>query len=449
MTPEIAQILDSYKAEYNKVFGYDGPRILLVLGNILIALALVVILYFCIYFTNRDLFRERNRYFYLLTVFTLAAVTAFLVERINPSLVYLMPFTITVLYLLAFFKKRVVLPVYMVSLLPLLIFSGNGVELFFVFLTAGIVSMITFKLFNRGWLQFVNALVIFGVELLVFFGFRLIDAGHSLVWVNVLFLFIGALLTVALYPVIYLFERIFNLVSTNKLLELTDTNNKLLQELASKAPGTFQHSLQVMNMADAAGRSVHANVPLLRAAALYHDLGKMKNPSCFIENTGNHAGSGYHDGKDPRESARDIIAHVTDGLAIAKANNLPDEITDFILTHHGTSFTAYFYNQYLNAGGDPDHVDDFYYKGRKPRTKEEVILMICDSVEAASRTLQEFSPESFDRFVEAMVAGKDQSGQFEEAEITISEMNTVKSVLKTYLQQLYHERIAYPEREEA
>ena len=449
VTPEIAQILDSYKAEYNKVFGYDGPRILLVLGNILIALALVVILYFCIYFTNRDLFKERNRYYYLLTVFTVAAVASFLVERIAPSLVYLMPFTITVLYLLAFFKKRVVLPVYMVSLLPLLIFSGNGVELFFLFLTAGIVSMITFKLFNRGWLQFVNALVIFGVEVLVFFGFRLIDAGHSLVWVNVLFLFIGALLTVALYPVIYLFERIFNLVSTNKLLELTDTNNKLLQELASKAPGTFQHSLQVMNMADAAGRSVHANVPLLRAAALYHDLGKMKNPGCFIENTGNHAGSGYHDGKDPRESARDIIAHVSDGLAIAKANNLPDEITDFILTHHGTSFTAYFYNQYLNMGGDPDNVDDFYYKGRKPRTKEEVILMICDSVEAASRTLQEFSPESFDRFVEAMVAGKDASGQFEEAEITISEMNTVKSVLKTYLQQLYHERIAYPQREEA
>ena len=140
---------------------------------------------------------------------------------------------------------------------------------------------------------------------------------------------------------------------------------------------------------------------------------------------------------------------MSDGLAIAKANNLPDEITDFILTHHGTSFTAYFYNQYLNMGGDPNNVDDFYYKGRKPRTKEEVILMICDSVEAASRTLQEFSPESFDRFVEAMVAGKDASGQFEEAEITISEMNTVKSVLKTYLQQLYHERIAYPQREEA
>ena len=449
VTPEIAQILDSYKAEYNKVFGYEGPRILLVLGDILLALALVVILYFCIFFTHREIFGKPKRYYYLLTIFTVTALVSFLVERLAPSLVYLMPFAIVVLYLQAFFPKRVVLPVYMVSLLPLLLFSGNGVELFFMFLCAGIVSMNTFKYFNRGWLQFVNALVIFGVELVVFMGFRLIDAGHSLVWLNVLKLFIGAMLTVALYPVIYLFERIFNLVSTTRLVELTDTNNKLLRELNAKAPGTFQHSLQVMNMVDEAGHSVHANVPLLRAAALYHDLGKMRNPLCFIENSSRTPGSpNYHDGKSPRESARDIVAHVPDGLEIAKANNLPAEVSDFILTHHGTSFTASFYNQYLNEGGDPNDVEDFFYKGRKPRTKEEVILMICDSVEAASRTLKEYTPASFDKFVEDMVAAKEKSGQFEQAEITIREMNIVKATLKTYLQQLYHERVEYTERKE-
>ena len=451
VTPEIAQILDSYKAEYNKVFGYEGPRILLVLGDILIALALVVILYFCIYFTYREIFGKPKRYFYLLTVFTLTAVISFLVERIAPSLVYVVPFAITILYLQAFFPKRVVLPVYMVSLLPLLIFSGNGVGLFFMFLCAGIVSMNTFKQFNRGWKQFLNALIIFGVELVVFAGFRLIDAGHSLVWVNVLRLFGGgAMLTVAFYPLIYVFERIFNLVSTNRLEELADTNNKLLRDLAAKAPGTFQHSLQVENMVTEAGRTVHANVPLLRAAALYHDLGKMKNPLCFIENSKIEEGSGrsYHAGLSPRESARAIIAHVPDGLEIAKANKLPAEVSDFILTHHGTSFTASFYNQYLNEGGDPNDVEDFFYKGRKPRTKEEVILMICDSVEAASRTLKEYTPASFDKFVEDMVAAKDKSGQFEQAEITIREMNIVKATLKTYLQQLYHERVEYTQREE-
>ena len=450
VTPEIAQILDSYKAEYNKAFGYEGPRILLVLGDILIALALVVILYFCIYFTYREIFGKPKRYFYLLTVFTLTAVISFLVERIAPSLVYVVPFAITVLYLQAFFPKRVVLPVYMVSLLPLLLFSGNGVELFFMFLCAGIVSMNTFKRFNRGWKQFLNALIIFGVELIVFAGFRLIDAGRSLVWVNVLQLFGGAMLTVAFYPLIYVFERVFNLVSTNRLEELADTNNKLLRDLAAKAPGTFQHSLQVENMVTEAGRAVHANVPLLRAAALYHDLGKMKNPLCFIENSKIEEGNSrsYHAGLSPRESARAIIAHVSDGMDIAKAGKLPDEVSDFILTHHGTSFTASFYNQYLNEGGDPDDVQDFFYKGRKPRTKEEVILMICDSVEAASRTLKEYTAASFDKFVEDMVAAKEKSGQFEQAEITIREMNIVKSTLKSYLQQLYHERIEYTQREE-
>ena len=449
VTPEIAQMLDSYKAEFNNNSGYGGPRILLVLGDILIALALVVILYFCIFFTERQVFGKPKRYFYLLSVFSLTAVVSFVMERLAPTFMYLVPFAISVLYLQSFFPKRVVLPVYMVSLLPLLIFSGNGVELFFMFLCAGIVSMNTFKRFNKGWKQFLNALVIFGVELLVFLGFRLIDAGHSLVWYNVLQLFIGAMLTVAFFPLVYLFEKIFGLVSTNRLEELADTNNKLVREMAAKAPGTFQHSLQVENMVSEAGHAVHANVQLLRAAALYHDLGKMNNPLCFIENSSLNPGSpNYHAGKTPRESARDIIAHVTDGLAIARANKLPDEVSDFILTHHGTSSTGYFYNQYLNDGGDPSDVSDFFYKGRKPRTKEEVILMVCDSVEAASRTLKEYTPESLDKFVESMVAGKEKAGQFTEAEITIHEMNVVKETLKRYLQGLFHERIEYIQRKE-
>ena len=449
VTPEVAQILDSYKEEYNKVFGYEGSRFWLFLGDILIALALVVILYFCIFFTDYAIFGKVGRYLYLLNVFTLTAVISFVVERIAPSYIYAIPFAVVIMFLQAFFTKRVVLPVYMVSLLPLLIFSGNGVELFVMFLCAGIVSMNTFKYFSRGWLQFVNALIIFGVELLVFAGFRLIDAGRSLVWNNVLQLFIGSMLTVACYQFIFLFERIFNLVSTTKLAELTDTNNKLLRELASKAPGTFQHSLQVMNMVDQVGRSVHANVPLLRAAALYHDLGKMKNPLCFIENSSLNPGSpNYHEGRNPRESARDIIAHVQDGIEIARENNLPTEVSEFILTHHGTSYTASFYNQYLNEGGDPANLSDFYYKGRKPRTKEEVIMMICDSVEAGSRTLKEYTPESFDKFVEQMVRYKEEAGQFEDAEISIREMNVVKATLKTYLQQLYHERVEYTQRSE-
>ena len=448
VTAEVAQILDSYKEEYNKVFGYGGPRILLYLGNFLLALALTVILYLVIRFTSRFVFDNKNRYYFLLTVYLVAALVTFLVERIAPSLCYMVPFPVFGLYLLAFFRKKQVMPMYMVMLLPLLIFCGNGMELFVVFLTAGVVAIQTFAHFSTGWRQFINAAIIFGVEIAVYTAFRLIDAGSSGTWwMDLILIFVGSMATVALYPLVYLFERIFNLVSVTRLIELADTSNPLLQELSAKAPGTFQHCLQVMNMVDAVGRATDADVPLLRAAALYHDLGKMQNPLCFIENESSNPGAAkYHDNKTPIESATDIIRHVDDGLALADEHHLPSEIKAFIRTHHGTSSTAYFLNKYLNEGGDPSDVSAFAYHGQKPTTKEEVILMVCDSIEAASRTLKEFTPEACDRFVEGIVAGKEKDGQLEDADITLHDLNLMKDMLKTYLLQIYHGRVVYPKR---
>jgi putative nucleotidyltransferase with HDIG domain len=257
-------------------------------------------------------------------------------------------------------------------------------------------------------------------------------------------MFLGSLMSVAGYPLIFLFEKIFKLVSTTKLVELSDTSNKLLRELADKAPGTFQHSLQVMNLADAAARSIGANVPLIRAGALYHDIGKINNPQCFIENE--NPGIRFHDGLSPKESAQEIIRHVSDGISLAEKHGLPQELRDFILTHHGTSNTGYFYNKYLNDGGDPADVADFFYDGVKPTGKEHVILMICDAVEAASRSLKDYSPESISGLVDRIIDGKSNAGQFTDADISLREINTVKEVLKTYLQQMYHSRVAYPKR---
>ncbi len=448
VTAEVAQILDSYKEEYNEVFGYSGPRILLYLGNALLALALVAILYLVIHFTNRKLFKDSRKYFYLLVVFLLAAIITFLVERFAPSFLFMVPFPVFALYLLAFFRKREVYPYYVVILLPLLVFCGNGMELFVMYLTAGVVTIETFAKFNQGWRQFLNAAIIFGVEIAVYLGFRLIDVGSNATWwQDLALIFVGAMATVALHPLIYLFEKMFNLVSVTRLIELSDTSNPLLQELSAKAPGTFQHCLQVMNLVDAVGRATGADVPLLRAAALYHDLGKMRNPLCFIENESSTPGAAkYHEGKSALESAADIIRHVEDGLAIAQENRLPEVLKEFINTHHGTTSAAYFLNKYLNEGGDPSEVSAFYYHGQKPTTKEQVILMVCDSIEAASRTLKEFTPEAYDRFVENIVAGKEKAGQLEEADITIHELTLMKSTLKTYLQQIYHGRVAYPKR---
>ena len=446
VTPEIAQLLDSYEAEYNKVNGYGGPRALLYVGDILMALLLVVVLYLSILYTNPKVLDDTPRYLYLLTVFTISAVIAFVVERLRPQLMYLIPFPVLAMYLMAFFKKRVVLPAYMVSLLPLLVFCRGGMEFFVIFLAAGLVSMLVFERFSRGWLQFVHAIIVFGVEMLVFVAFRLLEAGFSgALWINLIWLFIGSMFLVAMYPLIYLFERIFGLASTSKLVELTDTNNRLLRLLSVKAPGTFQHSLQVMNLCDAAARAIGAHVALVRAGALYHDIGKMKNPLCFIENESSNPGAGkYHDGLSAKDSARDIIRHVQDGMELAKEYKLPQVIQEFILSHHGTSPTGFFLNTYLSEGGDPSDVAEFYYKGMKPQTKEQTILMLCDSVEAASRTLKEFTPEALEKFVNGIVDGKIKAGQLDDASISVKELNTIRKVLRNNLQQIYHERIVYP-----
>jgi putative nucleotidyltransferase with HDIG domain len=259
---------------------------------------------------------------------------------------------------------------------------------------------------------------------------------------HLFYLALGAILANAGYPLIYLFERLFMLVSSTKLVELSDTSNTLLRMLADKAPGTFHHSLQVMNLADAAARAIEADIPLVRAAALYHDIGKINNPTCFTENE--TPGIKVHEGLSARESASLITRHVSDGLALAEKHKLPKVLKDFIVTHHGTTSASYFLTKYLNEGGDPDDVADFYYEGVKPKTKEHVILMLSDAVEAASRSLKDHSNDSLSQLVDRIIDGKAKDGQLAEAEITLREISIIRDVMKTFLQQVYHSRIEYP-----
>lgn len=447
VTAEIEQLLDSYKAEYNSNIGYGGHEAFQWLGNVLISLFLVFVLYLAIYYCNHTIFDRYNKYLYLLLIFTISAVVSFAVSRTDESLFYLVPFTLIALYLLAFFKIRMVFTVYVVSLLPMLIFAQNGMELFVMYLVAGVVCILVFGFFNRGWLQFVTALIVFVAMTIVWGAFRLTDGTTEYVnYHSLWYMFLGSMLSVAGYPLIYLFEKIFKLVSNSKLVELSDTSNTLLRQLADKAPGTFQHSLQVMNLADAAARSIDANVPLIRAGALYHDIGKINNPQCFTENE--TPGVNYHAGLSLKESAQEIIRHVSDGLALAEKHGLPDVLKEFIQSHHGTTCTGYFYTRYLNEGGDSDDVQDFYYDGVKPMTKEQVILMICDAVEAASRSLKDYSKESISALVDRIVDGKAADGQLSDSAISLRELNIVKDVIKTYIQQMYHSRVSYPKRKD-
>ena len=204
-----------------------------------------------------------------------------------------------------------------------------------------------------------------------------------------------------------------------------------------------------MNMADAVAGAIGANVQLVRAGALYHDIGKMTNPMCFVENESMLAAEGvkrYHDGLSPQQSAQDIIRHVIDGDELAQKHRLPSVIRDFIVSHHGTTVVGYFYDRFLKAGGSESEIGVFTYPGRKPVTREQIVLMLCDSVEAASRSLKDYTPEAFSSFVEGIVNQKMEEDQFELAEISVKDLGIVKAALKNYLAQMYHGRIAYPKR---
>jgi len=243
-------------------------------------------------------------------------------------------------------------------------------------------------------------------------------------------------------PLIYIYEKIFGLVSDLSLLELSDTNSKLLKELSDKAPGTFHHSLNVANLAEAAANEIGANTMLVRVGALYHDIGKMKNPTYFSENQ--LTGINAHDELSPKESAKIIINHVIDGIELAKKNNLPDRVIDFIRTHHGTSTVYYFYNKQVELNLDFE-INDFSYNGPKPFNKETAILMMCDSVEAASKSLKEPNSTKINDFVDAIISKQMDSDQFLNADITFKDIQSIKKVLKQKLANMFHLRIEYPD----
>ena len=447
ITAEVAQMLDSYKAEYEQSYGYDKPLAAIWLGNALLVLGILICLYFAIYFSNAMIFKDYNRYLYVVVVFTLIASVELILIKFAPQWIFIFPFSVAALYLQAFFRTRVIYPVYIATLLPLLLFAENGAAVFMMYLVSGVITLYVFKHFSKGAKQFIAASINFVCTAVLFSAFVITGVINVDYLPTLGLLCIGSILQVALHPFVYLLERSFNLVSSTRLQELSDTSNELLRQLEQKAPGTFQHSLQVMNLASAAARAINADEILIKAGALYHDIGKIKNPLCFVENESlTSTDAKYHADITPLQSAQDIIKHVTDGVELAQAHKLPSVITDFIRTHHGTTCVSFFYDKYLKEGGDPELKKQFLYPGPTPTTKEQVILMLSDSIEAASRTLRDYSQESISALVDRIFAYKIEDGQLEQADITLKEIDTIKIVMQTYLGQMYHERIKYPKR---
>jgi len=320
----------------------------------------------------------------------------------------------------------------------------NSFEYLFLQIIAGIVTILTVSELSKRANLFISVGQITLVYILGYFAFFIIQEGNVqlIEWKNFAYFILCGMITLFAFPLIYIYEKIFGLVSEVSLLELSNTNTKLLKELSNKAPGTFHHSLNVANLSEAAANEIGANSMLVRVGALYHDIGKIINATSFTENQLNAVN--ILEDLQPKEAAKVIIDHVIKGIEIARKNKLPDRVVDFIRTHHGTSVVYYFYKKEQDNNGEANE-DDFRYPGPKPFSKETAILMMADSVEAASKSLKDPTSSKIDAFVENIVNKQMEHGQFINANITFKEIETIKKVLKKKLNNIYHLRVEYPE----
>ncbi len=437
-------ILKSLESEYESQVWSETSYIWIIAAyTILVALALLMLLLFLRKY-RFEIYSNNTKITFIFFNIVLMVLLTTLVINFNPSYVYVVPLCILPLIIKAFFDARLGLFTHVITVLLLGFVVSNNYEYMFLQIIAGIVTILTVsELYKRANL-FISVGQITLIYILSYFSFYIIYEGNidGLKWENFLLFVLCGLATLFVQPMIYAYEKLFGLVSDVSLLELTDTNSPLLKELSDKSPGTFHHSLNVANLAESCANEIRANSMLARVGALYHDIGKMNNPTYFTENQS--TGTNPHDELSPRESAKIIIDHVINGIEIAKKYNLPDRVIDFIRTHHGTSKVRYFYNKQKNLNSDFD-VSEFKYKGPNPFSKETAILMMCDSVEAASKSLKNPTSIKINNFVDSIISSQIEMDQFLNSNITFKEIESIKKVLKHKLANIYHLRIEYPD----
>lgn len=444
VAPDNYKVLSSLKGEYESDLWTDTNYYIVLLGYLLLV-ALVMLMLFLFLAKYRPLiYRDNTQLTFILANVLLMVLLTTLVIQYNNAYVFVVPLCILPLILKTFFDARLGLFVHVLTVLVLGFVVPNSFEFIFLQIMAGIVTILSVnELYKRANL-FVSVGQITLVYIVGYFAFHVIQEGSVL---NIQWLFFGlfalnGMITLFAQPLIYIYEKLFGLVSEVSLLELSDTNSKLLKELSNKAPGTFHHSLQVANLAEAAANEIGANAMLVRVGALYHDIGKMNHPTYFSENQISSVNP--HHELDPIDSAKIILDHVKDGIEIAKKYNLPDRLIDFIRVHHGTTQVYYFYKKAQET--DPEvSAELFTYPGPLPFSKETAILMMADAVEAASKSLKNPTYLEIDAFVEKIIDGQMKGSQYVNANITFKEIEQIKKVLKGKLTNIYHLRVAYPE----
>ncbi|HAF29997.1 MAG TPA: transmembrane HD family protein [Bacteroidales bacterium] len=439
------RILESLKYESETRLGDGYFSEIILLGQIIFVVACIGVLFlFLLNFRSEILKHSLKTTFILMLVLIVVFISRFTVNYL-----YIIPVALVPIIIKTFYDARLALFIHIVTVLLVGFLAPNGFEFVFLSFIAGIVAIFSLtNLYRRGKL-FLSAGLVFVSYSFVYFGLAITQEGSfsGIDFQNFKFFALNGGLVLLAYPLIYIFEKTFGFLSDLTLMELSDTNQKLLRTLAEKAPGTFQHSMQVANLAEEAIHKIGGNPLLVRTGALYHDIGKMNNPAYFIENQ--RMGFNPHDMHEFDESANIIISHVRDGVELAKKNKLPEPLIDFIRTHHGTSKVQYFYRSYIKKFPDKDvDINKFTYPGPKPYSKEMAVLMMADSVEAASRSLSEINEEKISNLVEMIISDQINDGQFDYVDINFKNITEVKAIFKDKLMNIYHARIKYPEKKQ-
>ncbi|MDB4016302.1 HDIG domain-containing protein [Flavobacteriaceae bacterium] len=438
------QELESLKLQYDTRLYSDANIYWILLGYIILVGLTLLMLFLFIYKYRPIIFNNNTKLTFIFFNVMLVVVSTITVLNFDSSFLYIVPICILPLILKAFFDARVGLFVHVLTVLLLGFIVPNSFEYIFLQIMAGIVTVLSVsELYKRANL-FISVGQIICIYLIGYFAFFVIHEGEiDGISFPIIGLFVlNGVFTLFVQPLIYLFEKLFNLVSDVSLLELSDTNSDFFKEFSNKAPGTFHHSLQVSNLAESAASAIGANALLTRVGALYHDIGKISNPVFFSENQ--RGSISPHNDISPKESAQIIIDHVIKGVEAAKKIKLPDRVVDFIRTHHGTSRVYFFYKKQEELFGVANS-EDFSYLGPRPFSKETAILMMADSIEAASKSLKEPTIELLKNFVNKIVNQQLEEKQFMNSNITLAEIETVKKVFIDKLINIYHLRIEYPE----
>ncbi len=446
VTYEKQKILDSLKKQFHQEERKSNNNTLL-LGEILIVSCLILLFYlYARLFRKKFFISKRFVSVTLLFIIGFTVATSMIVQHANPKWVYIIPYSLLPIVLSTFFDTRTGLFAHVITVLLSSFMVPLPFEFVLLQITTGMVAIYSLKDLAQRSQLVQSAIIIVISYCLIYFGYGItIDGDITRInWTMFIYFFVNGVLLLFAYPLIYILEKMFGYISNVTLIELANTNNKVLRNLSELAPGTFQHSMQVSNLASEIAIKVGANPLLARTGAMYHDIGKMKNPAFFTENQ--NKGNNPHQQLSFEDSARIIIQHVEDGVQIAKDANIPNCIIEFIQTHHGTNKVRFFYNSYRLQFPEKE-IDDsiFTYPGPNPSTKETAIVMLCDAVEAASRSLPEYTDEAIDGLVEKIITSLLQEGSLNEAPLTMQHISLTKLILKEKLKNIYHTRISYPE----